>query len=219
MTPITDGFSRWHGVGNIWDTGRTQAGGGLMKLSYMLLAFAVPVLTAQAPQITRIEFSPVPVEQGGGLLIGILGTGPCSYQIDFGDGTTEHRNVDLPDRMRHAYAADQEYTVVATPEAPCEGVARARIDVRAITRGIWGISVEPGPSTDAAEVIVTIKGRGACVVHLAFGDTKNEKLEGTLPLKVNHTYPSAGTYELHATTDEPCRGESRVKADVRRQPG
>lgn len=189
-----------------------------MKLSYMLAALAVPVLTAQAPQITRIEFSPAPVEQGGGVLIGILGTGRCAYQIDFGDGTTERRNADLPDRMRHAYAAEQEYTVVATPDAPCEGVARARIDVRAITRGIWRISVEPGPSTEAAEVIVTIEGQGACVVHLAFGDTKTQKLEGTLPLKVNHTYPSVGTYEIHATTDVPCRGESRVKVDVRRSP-
>src|SRR5450759_284565 len=160
----------------------------LMKLSYMLAAIAVPMLTAQASQITQIEFSPAPVEQGGGVLIGILGTGRCAYQIDFGDGTTERRNADLPDRMRHAYAADQEYTVVATPEAPCEGVARARIDVRAITRGIWRISVEPGPSTEAAEVIVTIEGQGACVVHLDFGDTKTQRLEGTLPLRVNHTY-------------------------------
>lgn len=187
-----------------------------MQLSYMFGAAAVTVLTSQSPQITRIEFSPASVEQGGGVLIGLLGSGRCAYQIDFGDGTTERRNADLPDRMRHVYAAEQEYTVVATPEAPCEGVARARIDVRAITRGIWRLLIEPGPSTEAAEVIVTIEGRGACVVYLDFGDKKAQTLEGTLPLEVNHTYPSAGTYELHARTEPPCRGETRVKVDVRR---
>ena len=189
-----------------------------MKLSCMVGLIGLTLIAAQAPAITRIEFSPAPVEQGGGVLIGIVGNGRCAYRIDYGDGSSERRDAELPDRMRHVYAAEHEYDVVATPDAPCEGVARARIDVRAITRGIWRLVVEPGPSTEAAEVIVTVEGRGACAVQIDFGDTKTQRLEGTLPLEVNHTYPSAGTYELHATTALPCRGESRVKVDVRRPP-
>lgn len=189
-----------------------------MKLSCMVGLMGITLIAGQGPAITRIEFSPAPVEQGGGVLIGIVGTGRCVYRIDYGDGASERRDAELPDRMRHLYAAEREYDVVATPEAPCEGVARARIDVRAITRGIWRLVIEPGPSTEAAEVIVTVEGRGACAVQIDFGDKKTQQLEGTLPLEVNHTYPSPGTYELRATTALPCRGESRVKVDVRRPP-
>jgi hypothetical protein len=192
-----------------------------MKLRSAIALLALPALmavtiTAQPPRITRIEFTPAPLEQGAGIIVAILGSGHCTYDLDFGDGESARRTADLPDRLRHVYAADAEYTVVATPEAPCEGVARARIDVRAITRGIWRILVEPGPATDAPEVIVTIDGRGSCTVNVDFGDKKTQKIEGTLPARVNHTYPSAGTYDIHAWADDPCRGDTTIKVDVRR---
>jgi PKD domain-containing protein len=177
----------------------------------------VPVAAAQtAPRITRIEFSPVPEEEGSGILISLLGSGECSYTVDYGDGKTERRTATLPDRMRHDYAPDKQYMVVATPDAPCEGVARAQLDIRAIARGIWKVSVEPGPATDAPEIIATIHGRGACAVALSFGDGKQQKVEGTLPAKVSHTYEKPGTYELHAVAADPCRGEVRLSVDVRR---
>jgi hypothetical protein len=182
----------------------------------VLLMAAVATAAAQTPRITRIEFSPAPVEQGGGVIIAIIGTGHCTYGMDFGDGQTERRTADLPERLRHVYPADDEYSVTATPEAPCEGVARARIDVRAIRRGIWGISVEPGPATDAPEVVVSIDGRGDCTVNVDFGDTKSQQLEGALPLRVSHTYPASGTYEIHAWAAAPCRGDTTLKVDVRR---
>jgi hypothetical protein len=192
-----------------------------MKLTHALafpavLLAAASSLASQTPRITRIEFSPAPVEQGGGVIIAIIGTGRCTYGIEFGDGQTERRSAELPDRLRHVYPGDDEYSVTATPEAPCEGVARARIDVRAIRRGIWRISVEPGPATDAPEIIVTIDGRGECAVNVDFGDTKNQKLEGALPMRVNHTYPAGGTYDIHAWADPPCRGDTTLKVDVRR---
>ena len=191
-----------------------------MSLKTAIAGIALTTLTAtlsaQGTRITRIEFTPAPVEQGGGVIIGILGSGPCTYAIDFGDGETAHRTADLPDHFRHAYPADAEYTVVATPESPCEGVARARIDVRAIARGIWRIQVEPGPATDAAEVLITLDGRGTCTVNLDFGDRKTQKIDGALPAKINHKYASGGTYNIHAWADEPCRGDTTVRVDVRR---
>jgi hypothetical protein len=171
---------------------------------------------AQGARITRIEFTPAAPEQGPGIIVAILGTGECKYDIDFGDGESARRTADLPDRIRHAYAADAEYTVTATPTPPCEGVARARIDVRAVTRGIWRLVVEPGPATDAPEVIVTLDGRGTCTVNMEFGDNKTQKVEATLPARVSHIYPSPGTYEIHARADEPCRGDTTIKVDVRR---
>ncbi|MCA1559875.1 MAG: hypothetical protein LC753_09070 [Acidobacteria bacterium] len=170
------------------------------------------------PQITRIEFRPAPPEQGGGIIISLLGSGQCAYTIDFGDGQKERRSAELPDQVRHVYAPDKIYDLVATPEPPCEGTARARLDIQAIERGIWNITVKPGPSTEAPEVIVTIEGRGVCTVTVDFGDSKQQKIEGTLPATVNHIYPRNGTYEIHAVTEAPCRGDTRITVDVQRPP-
>jgi PKD repeat protein len=179
-----------------------------------LLAVIAATAEAQTPRITRIEFSPATDE--GGIGITIAGTGQCTYTIDFGDGTTDRRTATLPDNLQHTFKADGEYTVVATPEAPCEGVARARLDIRAIKQGIWRLSVEPGPSTEAPEVIVNVEGRGNCSVLLDFGDGKQEKLQGELPAKVSHVYGAPGSYELHAAAESPCRGDVRLHIDVKR---
>src|SRR5687768_11639783 len=113
----------------------------------LVLGFAAAAVAAQkeTSRITRIEFQPATAQEGGGVFITLVGSGPCTYALDYGDGNTERRTADLPDRVRHTYPADGEYLVVATPEAPCEGVARAKLDVRAINRGVWGLSAEPGP--------------------------------------------------------------------------
>ena len=180
-----------------------------------LLALAGTATAQPTPRITRIEFSPASAE-GGGIVVSILGSGQCTYTIDFGDGTTDRRTATLPDTLEHTFKADDEYTVVATPEAPCEGVARAQLDIRAINRGIWRMSVEPGPAAENAEVIVNVEGRGSCVVLLDFGDGKQQRLEGELPFRVTHIYGSTGSYELHASAESPCRGDVRLNVDVKR---
>ena len=169
----------------------------------------------QPPRITRIEFRPATPEEGAGLIISLIGTGRCTYTIDFGDGKSEQRTADLPDRMQHHYP-DGEYTIVATPQAPCEGVARAKVDVRAINRGIWSLSGEPGPATDALELLVTVHGRGTCAVTLDFGDGASDKFEAELPATRSHKYANPGTYDLKATTAEPCRGEAQMRAEIKR---
>ena len=142
---------------------------------------------AQAPRITRIEFRPVPEEDGGGVIISLLGSGQCAL-LDRLRATErpEKRTATLPDQMRHAFGADNEYTIVATPDAPCEGTARARLDIRAIRRGIWKVTVTPGASTARPEIIATIDGKGDCAVALDFGDGQQQRVEGTLPLKAAH---------------------------------
>jgi hypothetical protein len=184
-------------------------------LSFVFLSWTM-VGAAQTSRITRIEFRPAPEEEGGGVIISLLGTGRCGYTIDYGDGKTERRTATLPDQMRHAYEADNEYAIVATPESPCEGIARARLDIRAIKRGIWKVTVAPGPSTALPEIEATIEGRGDCAVMLDFGDGKQQRVEGTLPLKAVHPYEKEGAYELHAAAEAPCRGEVRLQIDVRR---
>lgn len=170
----------------------------------------------QPARITRIEFRPVPEEEGGGILIALLGSGGCTYTLDYGDGKSERRTAELPDQVRHAYAADNEYLVVASAAAPCEGTARARLDVRAIRRGIWKVTVTPGPSTERPEIAATVEGRGDCAVEMDFGDGARQRLQGTLPLNTTHAYETAGAYTLRAAAEAPCRGEVQLSIDVRR---
>lgn len=184
-------------------------------LIQLILAVTAAAAMAGQAKITRIEFAPATLEEGGGVWITLLGSGHCTYGIDFGDGETARRTADLPDRIRHVYTEDKAYDVVATPEAPCEGVARARLDVRAIEEGIWSVTVEPAEAKDLPEVIVNIEGKGTCTVLLDFGDGKSESVEGPLPARVRHTYASTGRYELFARAEAPCRGEARLQVDVK----
>jgi len=190
----------------------------MLRLNGILLLMAVfaAAATAQtASRITRIEFSPVEESEGGGVFVALVGTGSCTYTIDYGDGTTERRTATLPDRVKHGFAPDREYTVVATPEAPCEGVARARLDIRAITRGIWRVALAATAPGAAPEVTATIEGRGSCAVTVAYGDGATQTITGELPAKITHTYEKSGTYDLRATAAPPCRGDVQLKVEIR----
>ena len=134
--------------------------------------------------------------------------------MDFGDGNAERRTATLPDEMRHAYEPTTNIRSVATPEAPCEGTARARLDIRAIRRGIWKVTVVPGPSTEVPEIAATVEGRGDCAVVIDYGDGRQDRLEGALPLKATHPYEKEGAYELRAAAEAPCRGDVRLQIDV-----
>jgi hypothetical protein len=186
-------------------------------LALMLsLGYIAGIEAQEPPRITRIEFRPATEAEGSGVIITLLGSGRCTYSLDFGDGKTTARTAQLPDRVQHVYPADGDYDVVATPEAPCEGVARAKIAVRAVERGIWSLSAEPGGTPGTLELVVTVNGRGTCTVTLDFGDGTIEKLEGPLPATRSHKYANTGTYDLKATTADPCRGEAQLKVEITR---
>lgn len=185
---------------------------------YVTLVTLITVVTQAQPagRITRIEFTPATTEEGGGVFISLLGSGSCSYTLDYGDGKSERRTANLPDRVRHTFPADGEYMVVATPEAPCEGVAKAKLDVRSIKRGVWGLSVEAGPDIANTEMIVTISGRGECPVTLDLGDGTIDKATTTLPMSRSHRYGKAGVYELKVSADPPCRGEAGLTLEIKK---
>ena len=195
-----------------------------MRVLALVLALAsataaAPLVSGQeAGRITRIEFRPATSDEGGGVIITLVGAGSCSYTIDYGDGQSEKRpTAMLPDRLRHSYPEDGEYVVVATPDPPCEGVARARLDVRAINQGVWSLAAEPGVATEnGTDVAITINGRGQCAVTLEFGDGASERVEGELPLRRMHRYPRTGTFNLRAVAASPCRGEASLKLDISR---
>lgn len=187
-----------------------------VSLTVFLLVGGLLSAQQPSPRITRIEFTPAKVDEGAGVFVTLVGAGRCSYTIDYGDGTSDRRTAELPDRLQHVFAGDAEYLVVATPEAPCEGVARAKLDVRAINRGVWGLSAEPVPNGPNAGMIVTVTGRGECVVTLDFGDGAIEKVTGALPQTRNHKYERMGAYELKAVAEPPCRGEAGLTLEIKR---
>lgn len=185
-------------------------------LLFLLASAADAAAHPQGGRISRIEFTPAGTEDGGGVFISLIGTGPCTYSLDYGDGKSDTRTADLPDRVRHVYPADGEYLVVATPQAPCEGVARAKLDVRAIDRGIWSLSAEPGPDTQNAEMLVTIAGRGECALAIDYGDGTIDKDTVVLPATRSHKYMKTGIYELKVTAEPPCRGDAALRIEVKR---
>jgi hypothetical protein len=189
-----------------------------LSLGVILLALTATPLAAQQQtgKITRIEFRPANVEEGGGVYISLIGSGPCTYTLDYGDGKTETRTAELPDQVRHTYPGDGEYIVVATPDAPCEGLARAKLDVRAIKRGLWGVSAEAGPDTPNAEMLITLRGSGECAVTLDFGDGTIDRITVTLPATRSHKYGKTGVYELRAVAEPPCRGEAVATVEIKR---
>jgi len=189
---------------------------GLLSVLLIVAAGVGTVAQDAPPRITRIEFRPATEAEGSGVIITLLGSGRCTFSMDFGDGKTTTRTAQLPDRIQHVYPADGDYDVAATPEAPCEGVARAKIAVRAIERGIWSLSAEPGATPGTLEMVLTVNGRGTCVVSLDFGDGTIEKMEGALPGTRSHKYANTGTYEVKATTVDPCRGEAQLKVEITR---
>ena len=191
---------------------------GRLTVVLALVTLAAIPASAQQPsgRITRIEFRPASVEEGGGVFISLVGSGPCTYLLDYGDGATEKRTAELPDQVRHTYAGDGEYIVVATPDAPCEGIAKAKLDVRAINRGLWGLSAEAGPDTPNAEMLITLRGRGECAVTVDFGDGTIDRITVTLPATRSHKYGRTGVYELKAVAETPCRGEATATVEIKR---
>ena len=188
----------------------------IVLLTLLLATVATVTTQQQTGRITRIEFQPATAEEGGGVFVSLLGSGSCSYTLDYGDGQSERRSAELPDRVKHIYPGDGEYLVVATPEAPCEGVARAKLDVKAITQGVWSLVAVAGPDKDNAEMIITITGRGECTVTMDYGDGTIDRISGGLPLTRSHKYGNAGVYQLKAAAEPPCRGEAGLKVEISR---
>lgn len=74
-----------------------------MRRSGALIAFlmvgTLAVAQQPTPRITRIEFTPAKAEEGGGVFISLIGTGTCTYTLDYGDGKSDRRTAELPDRV------------------------------------------------------------------------------------------------------------------------
>ncbi len=168
------------------------------------------------PRLTAVAIAANADAGPGGAVIEVSGSGSCSYRLDYGDGNRERRTATLPDRVEHVYPSAGAFTVVATADSPCEGKVQNTFRGRRSGTSIARLVVSPNPAGTQSRVTIAIEGRGSCPVTIRFGDGSEQSVEGTLPLRVFHTYTRAGRYEVFAWTGAPCTGDAGGVVEVRR---
>jgi hypothetical protein len=172
-----------------------------------------PGAAAARAGISAVTIAP---DEAGGATIDIAGTGNCSYRLDYGDGNRERRTATLPDRVDHIYPSSGTFIVVATAEAPCEGRVRETFRATRARASLVRVVVSPNPALPQSRVSIAVEGSGTCPVTVDFGDGADQSIEGTLPLRVFHSYARPGRYEVFAWTEAPCSGDARTVVQVRR---
>ena len=168
------------------------------------------------PRISGLVATPSATRTPGTATIEIRGSGSCSYLLDYGDGNNERRTASLPDRVQHVYERGGTFVVVATAQAPCTGLAEAKLELTRRGRGIERLVASPSPAETGSRVEFRIEGRGRCSVTVDFGDGTDATVDADLPARVAHRYDRPGRYEVLAWTDAPCSGNATVELQVRR---
>lgn len=184
------------------------------------VAITAPPAPSAAPRLAAIALNPAAVEPRTAAVITLDGTGQCRLTLDFGDGNKQQINAALPTTVRHTYSVPGQYTLVATPAAPCAERRQATLQVgpRPPQR-ISGIQLDQPDGAAPSERALTILGNGRCAYNLDFGDGNSEMRDATLPETVRHNYPAAGRYTVVATARPPCAGEMRSTFIVGRDAG
>ncbi len=150
------------------------------------------------------------------------GQGACSVSVEFGDGNTQEFSVQLPHSFTHVYSVARGYNVTAAARPPCEGGRHtARLEVEAgpsSTARISGLTVRTNPTTPGIATI-HVAGNGTCSYLLDYGDGNNERRNTVLPERVNHAFPSGGTFVVVATAESPCAGKVQDTLTMARSQG
>lgn len=173
-------------------------------------------------RITGLEVSVAPDGAPSARALTVLGSGRCSYTLEFGDGNSDTREGTLPDVVRHNYPAEGRYTAIVTARAPCSGERRATFivgrDPQAVERqgSISRIDVVPAAARAGDQVTLTIRGSGTCTFDVEFDDGQSRTLTGNLPYRLTYRYAVAGEYHIVAWAHEPCAGNADAVLRIRR---
>jgi hypothetical protein len=169
---------------------------------------------AAVARITGIRAVPQTANVGERVGITVEGSGVCAYRLDFGDGTSEERSRELPDRLTRSYQAIGIYRVSAVGEPPCTGAVSTQVEVRPSGPGISAVDVTPNPVRQGTPASISIGGSGTCRVAVDFGDGQRRTIEGPLPRRLTHSYAGAGRYAVQAQAEAPCLGLRTVTIEV-----
>ena len=172
----------------------------------------------QPQRISAIDVTVPPGGAGSVRSINVVGSGACSYTLDFGDGNSETREATLPDVVRHNYPAQGRYTIVATARPPCSGGARSTFVIGSDLRGaITRVEVRPDVARVGDTIAVTVSGSGTCKLVVDFDDGQSRTVTERLPYRLTYRYDRPGDYEIVAWTDEPCSGGGDAVLRIRRR--
>ena len=165
------------------------------------------VVERQTARITGLKIESQP-QAPTARSITVLGSGRCSYVLDFGDGNTEARDATLPELVHHHYPAAGRYTVVATARTPCSGAQRSAFSTAGEPpRGeISRVDVRPQLARAGDRISVNVAGSGTCRFVVDFGDGESRTLTERLPHRLVYRYAQAGNYEIVIRTEAPCTG-------------
>lgn len=156
---------------------------------------------------------------GQPVTMSLRGEGTCTIDVAFGDGNTQQVSVQLPSSLTHVYAESRGYNVTASALSPCEGgrhTARLEVTPGRARGSLARVVVSPNPVRAQSRVNLAIEGTGTCPVTVDFGDGTDQSMEGTLPLRVFHTYARPGRYEVFTWSNAPCAGDATAVVQVRR---
>lgn len=155
--------------------------------------------------------------------ITVHGTGPCTYDLEVGDGNRYARAATLPDVVRHHYTKPGRYTAVATARLPCRGTLEWTFNVqqRPIGEGnegrISGIRARPLTVAAGQDVTIAIDGSGSCRFVVDFHDGESRTLTQRLPYRLTYRYGRPGEYTIVVWAHEPCLGQDEVTVRVGRR--
>lgn len=173
------------------------------------------------PRITGLDVAVPPGAESSVRSLTVLGSGRCSYTLDFGDGNTETREGTLPDGYSHNYPAEGRYTAVVTAHPPCSGEQRSTFIVARrnenpdLKSSISRVDVRPQVARLGDPITLTIAGSGICKFVVDFDDGQSRTVTERLPHELTYRYARAGSYDIVVWAHEPCTGGGDVLLRIR----
>lgn len=161
--------------------------------------------------ITAVEIAPTPGRVQEPIAVVTRGTGTCVYEVQYGDGTTEQVNAQLPEDTHHTYTKAGRYIVTVRPNPPCVGKFTEALQVvegaAAEPARITHIVASPTPGATGQPLAVAVHGSGTCPYDIYYGDGSAQEVDGPLPQSTSHVYSQAGRYAIVVKAHPPCAGK------------
>ena len=158
---------------------------------------------------------------GQQIAVDVSGTSPCgAVNIDYGDGTAiTYATERLPITKGHTYQYGGTYTIKAVGYGNCAGEARGQIAISGPPRPpapelagtLTSINFDPATAVIRQPVKITVNGTRSCAFDISFGDGNRQRVSGTLPQTIEHTYAVADAYTVGVTAVAPCTGTSSAR--------
>lgn len=170
-----------------------------------------PPTAAPSAVIKAVEITPAPARVQEPVAIIVRGWGTCSYEVQYGDGTSERVDARLPEDSHHTYGKPGRFVVIVRPDAPCAGKFTEVLQVEDAPSQPPGhvthLLVSPTPTAVGQPARIAVHGSGTCAYDIYYGDGTADEAEGALPRSTQHVYSREGRYVAVVKPQPPCTGK------------